>query len=235
MDSQKPIRGSRQINYQQSTKNSHSHSPKRNDQDKKKNSKWWIEPDKWKKMSTEDRMKHLKKAREARQAQAAKKEVPTYEKTNLRAEALKPSDNKPTLAQQLTSNAASLQKAVSLNVNGVTYTASKANIQYTVKQHEVMSSQGSLIDSGANGGLSGSDVHVISISDQVVDVIGISNNAMKDLNLCTVAGYIQTTSGPVIGLFHQYADTGSGNTIHSVNQLEAFGVARSLQCRSSPG
>ena len=40
----------------------------------------------------------------------------------------------------------------------------------------------------------------------------------------TVAGVLQTTTGPIIGIFHNYAHHGKGHTIHSPLQMEAFGV-----------
>jgi hypothetical protein len=56
-----------------------------------------------------------------------------------------------------------------------------------------------------------------------VDITGIANNSLKDVQLATVAGMTQTDKGYIIGVFHQYAHQGEGNTIHSVNQLKHFG------------
>ena len=59
---------------------------------------------------------------------------------------------------------------------------------------------------------------------QTADIDGIAGQALKDVPICTVAGLIQTTSGPVIGIFNQYAYTGQGFSLHSVLQFEAFGL-----------
>ena len=64
------------------------------------------------------------------------------------------------------------------------------------------------------------------------DVKGIADAEVKDVPLCTVAGMIQTNSGPVIGIFHQYAHYGKGQTIHSPIQLEHFGLCVDDKCAS---
>ena len=65
----------------------------------------------------------------------------------------------------------------------------------------------SLIDQGANGGFTGSDVRVLEIADphQTVDVHDIENHAVKNLKLGTVAGLVQTHRGSVVCIMHQYA------------------------------
>jgi hypothetical protein len=39
-----------------------------------------------------------------------------------------------------------------------------------------------------------------------------------------LVGIINSTQGPIIGLFHQYAHIGTGNIIHATNQLHHFGI-----------
>jgi hypothetical protein len=82
----------------------------------------------------------------------------------------------------------------------------------------------SLMDGGANGGLSGSDVRVISESVLTVNISGIGNTNLTNLPLCTVAGLIKTTAGPIVGIFNQYAHLGTGHTIHSCNQMRSYGA-----------
>ena len=48
-----------------------------------------------------------------------------------------------------------------------------------------------------------------------VDVTGIAGAKVFNVPLKTVAGAFQTTNGPIIGIFHNYAHHGEGNTIHS--------------------
>ena len=42
--------------------------------------------------------------------------------------------------------------------------------------------------------------------------------------IVTAAGFIESTEGPVIGIFHQYAHHGEGKSIHSVPQMLDFVV-----------
>ena len=65
---------------------------------------------------------------------------------------------------------------------------------------------GSLMDSGANGGMAGDDV-LITAYDRA-QVTGIAGNRLDDLRIVTAAGFIESTEGPVIGIFHQYAHHG---------------------------
>jgi hypothetical protein len=47
---------------------------------------------------------------------------------------------------------------------------------------------------------------------------------MLELPIVQAASLIQTKSGPIIGIFNQYAYTGKGRTIHSSLQMESWGV-----------
>jgi len=82
---------------------------------------------------------------------------------------------------------------------------------------------GSLIDGGANGGLCGADVRVLAMTATLCDVTGVGDSAIENLPIVQAAGLLQTQNGPVIGIFHQYANFGQGNLIHSSGQLRSFG------------
>ena len=92
---------------------------------------------------------------------------------------------------------------------------------YSVSAHST-GAESSLIDRGANGGIAGSDVRVISMSNRRVNVQGIDNHRMNDIRVATVGGVINTNFGDVVAIFHEYAYTGKGNSIHSAAQLEHF-------------
>ena len=82
---------------------------------------------------------------------------------------------------------------------------------------------GSLMDSGANGGMAGNGVKIIAYHDHdCAQVNGIAGNCLEDLPIITAAGFIESTEGPVIGIFQQYAYYGKRKTIHSVSQIEHF-------------
>jgi hypothetical protein len=85
---------------------------------------------------------------------------------------------------------------------------------------------GSLIDGGANGGLCGSDVLILSETGKRCNVTVITNNAVTDLPIVQAAGLIQSSIGPIIGIFNQYASIGDGKSVHSCTcaQLQSFGT-----------
>ena len=83
---------------------------------------------------------------------------------------------------------------------------------------------GSLIDGGADGGMSGCDVRVIEHTLQSADVTGLAALAVNNLPIATVAGVLSSSRGNIIGIFHQYAHLGTGKTIHSANQMWQFGI-----------
>jgi hypothetical protein len=93
-------------------------------------------------------------------------------------------------------------------------------ITYTISKHA--HTFGSLIDRGANGGLVGDDVRIIAKTGKFVDVAGIDNHTVNDLELVTAAGYVNTNRGPRIVILNQYAYLGKGKTIHCCAQLEHF-------------
>ena len=193
----------------------------------------WIEPDKWKAMSEEakqahrDKIKQLKAAR-AVAANAAVTTPPAAAPPVAAAPAVPsvvaiPAPSATPSLREMLSNTAN-RASDDISINGTTYRrVNHHNIQYHVKNFQWASATtGSLIDGGANGGFAGADVRVIEYTNEKADVSGIGDSILKDLDIGTVAGLVNTTSGPVIGIFHQYALHGEGSTIHSPNQFRAF-------------
>ena len=79
-----------------------------------------------------------------------------------------------------------------------------------------------LVDRGANGGLAGSDMHVIHKPHRKINIQGIDNHEVTGLDVVTAATLLNTSQGKVIGIFNQYAYLGKGSSIHSSGQLEWF-------------
>ena len=94
---------------------------------------------------------------------------------------------------------------------------------------------GSLIDGGANGGFAGADVRVLEYTDQHADVTGIADHSVQNVPLATVAGLVKTTKGDAIVIMHQYAYYGKGTTVHSVGQMEHFGLEVDDRSARLPG
>ena len=77
-----------------------------------------------------------------------------------------------------------------------------------------------LVDRGANGGLAGSDMHVIHKTHCKINIRGIDNHEVTGLDVVTAATLLNTSQGNVIGIFNEYAYLGKGSSIHSSGQLE---------------
>ena len=79
-----------------------------------------------------------------------------------------------------------------------------------------------LVDHGANGGLAGSDMHVIHKPHRKINIQGIDNHEVTGLDVVTAATLLNTSQGKVIGIFNEYAYLGKVSSIHSSGQLEWF-------------
>jgi hypothetical protein len=113
----------------------------------------------------------------------------------------------------------------SVTINGVNYR--RANVTYRITQSSINEAEmGSLVDGGANGGLFGDDIKIIEYDPHAqVNVTGLANSQVDNLQIGTGAGVFETVNdGLIIGIMHQYANLGTGKTIHSKGQLEQFGA-----------
>jgi hypothetical protein len=92
-----------------------------------------------------------------------------------------------------------------LKYNGSTcqYVANHVNICYHVQSASRENQHGSLIDGGASGVMSCSDVRIIEQSLLSADVTGFSDHAVKDIPIATVAGVLTSSRGKIIGIFNR--------------------------------
>ena len=199
--------------------------------------------DKWKKMTADQKAAHINAERKRRFGEnytpwsPPSREVKKTEVEVKKTEVSNEDKNAPTAAEQMFSSSNTMAPGTEFSVNGMTFVVKNANVTYKFNNFNVKSHKGgSLIDGGASGGLSGSDVRVLEQHPtNKADVSGIGDALIEDVPICTVAGVIQTTSGPIVGIFHQYAHYGKGTSIHSVNQLGAFGLDVNEKPKSIPG
>ena len=84
------------------------------------------------------------------------------------------------------------------------------------------SKHGSLVDRGANGGLAGSDVRILSRSSRKCTVTGIDSHELQGLDVVQCAALVETNHGIVNLIMNEYACYGKGHTIHSSGQIEWF-------------
>ena len=68
-------------------------------------------------------------------------------------------------------------------------------------------------------------MYVIAVDDsRKVNVSGIDNHCLPDLDIVTAAAVLNSHKGTVIGIFHQYAHIATGKSIHSSGQLEHYKI-----------
>ena len=204
----------------------------------------WVPPEKWAKMTPEqkkahiDRYKKQKNNNANRQANVANTgstpatssaPTPTAPTPAAPVPTPAPTEEPPgALLRQLMSNRAAVRPGqtviatgTEVVIDGQRFRACAAKT-YQVSKRHTRSSTGSLIDGGCNGGLAGSDVRVLELTEKKVNISGIGDTELAEVTIGNVAGLIQSTKGPIIAIFNQYATYGKGNTIHSAIQLRSF-------------
>ena len=77
-----------------------------------------------------------------------------------------------------------------------------------------------MVDRGANGGLAGSDVRILSRSSRKCTVTGIDSHELQGLDGVQCAALVQTNHGIVNLIMNEYACYGKGHTIHASGQVE---------------
>ena len=101
----------------------------------------------------------------------------------------------------------------------------ESSINHHFTYHIAQASQakyGSLVDRGANGGLAGSDVRILSRSSRKCTVTGIDSHELHGLDVVQCAALVETNHGIVNLIMNEYACYGKGHTIHSSGQIEWF-------------
>ncbi len=106
--------------------------------------------------------------------------------------------------------------------NGRVYYAGVHRCHYHICASSQPPTTASLIDGGANGGMAGEDVLVLDETFFTGDVTGVADAVISDLKITTVAGLIDSVQGPIIGIFHQFANYRKGKSVHSVPQFQDF-------------
>ena len=99
------------------------------------------------------------------------------------------------------------------------------SINHHFTYHIAQASQakhGSLVGRGANGGLAGSDVRILSRSSRKCTVTGIDSHELQGLDVVQCAAFVETNHGIVNLIMNEYACYGKGHTIHSSGQIEWF-------------
>ena len=97
------------------------------------------------------------------------------------------------------------------------------SINHHFTYHVAQASQakhGSLVDRGANGGLAGSDVRILSRSSRKCTFTRIDSHELQGLDVVQCAALVETNHGIDNLVMNEYACYGKGHTIHSSGQIE---------------
>ena len=98
-------------------------------------------------------------------------------------------------------------------------------INHHFTYHVAQASQaqhGSLVHRGANGGLAGSDVRILSRSSRKCAVTGIDSHELEGLDVGQCVVLVETNHGIVNLVMNEYACYRKGHTIRSSGQIEWF-------------
>ena len=79
-----------------------------------------------------------------------------------------------------------------------------------------------MVDKGANSGLAGSDVRILSRASRKCTVTGIDSHELQGLDVVQCATLVETNHGIVNHIMNEYTCYGKGHTIHSSGQIEWF-------------
>ena len=79
------------------------------------------------------------------------------------------------------------------------------------------------MDRGANGCIIGSNMTILDRTDRYIDLTGIEDHTVRELNVVEAAGVVHTHRGNVIVHVYQGAYMPDGKSILAPLQIEAFG------------
>ena len=88
-------------------------------------------------------------------------------------------------------------------------------LQYEVNCVKSRGLWNALVDRGANGCITGSDMTVIEISDNSIDLSGIDDQTIRNLKLVKAGGVTKSSHGDIIIVIKQAAHMPDGKTIIS--------------------
>ena len=106
-----------------------------------------------------------------------------------------------------------------ININDTKHR--QINTLYSYSRN-ITKTRGALIDRGANGGLVGGDVRVISKSSRAVNVQGMDNHQCVNIPIVTAGTVTRSQRGTLIIIMNKYAYITRGKTVHISGQMEAF-------------
>ena len=98
-------------------------------------------------------------------------------------------------------------------IDGVKYL--KINNTYKISLYKNITHYNFLLDREANRGICGSDMTIIGHTNQFINLKGLDNHEVRELEIVSCASVAELYKGPVVLIFHQYANYGNGKSVHS--------------------
>ena len=101
----------------------------------------------------------------------------------------------------------------------------RGSLTTTYTNHITQASQGthgSLVDTGATGGLAGSDVRILSRSSRKCTVTGIDSHEVQGLDVVQCAALVETNHGIDTLIMNENACYGNEHAIYCSGQIEWF-------------
>jgi len=131
--------------------------------------------------------------------------------------------------------AATVGPPTDVAIDGMTYLVSMALSTYHVSASQCMTKSGSLVDRGANGGITGDDCCIIEVTTCYVNIEGIDDHVMERRPIVTAGTTVRSNCSLLILIMNQYAHAGKGHYIHSSPQMEYYGLSVNEKLRKVGG
>ncbi len=95
-------------------------------------------------------------------------------------------------------------------------------LKISINCRNLKNKEGALVDRGANGGIAGKDTRVMDKTTRTIDLSGVDDHTVRNLEIVTAGAVVRTQLGEVILRLNQYAYMRDAKTIHSCLQMEWF-------------
>ena len=107
-----------------------------------------------------------------------------------------------------------------------TLTKAGGRTQYRINlnSHSRKSLWSALIDGGADGGIAGNDASKVAGTGIYIDLCGVDDHTVSNLELITAGAVVESQVGPIINIMNQYARMIDGKSIHSSGQMAHYKV-----------
>ena len=100
----------------------------------------------------------------------------------------------------------------------------RTQYRINLNSHSRKSLWSALIDGGANGGTAGNDASKVAGTGIYIDLCGVDDHTVCNLELITAGAVVESQVGPIIIIMNQCARKIDGKSIHSSGQMAHYKV-----------